>query len=109
MEPMTILPREIPDSTLTRLYDYLCTASHAFISTSPAKEAQLLHFIAPMLVHISPLLKDMKIVVASDTPGNSIHVHGQFEFVVQRPNIRVCIIEAKKNDLFQGMLECSVD
>ena len=62
-----------------------------------------------MLVHISPLLNDMKVLIESDIPGKNIHVHGHFEFVVQRPNIRVCVIEARRGDLFKGMLECNLD
>ena len=108
IELTTIPPKQIPDNTLTRLHDYLYTASRAFISTSPVKEAQLLHFIAPMLVHISPLLNDMKILIESDIPGKNIHVHGHFEFVVQQQNIRVCVIEAR-GDLFKGILQCNLD
>lgn len=65
------------------------------------KEAKRLHFITPIIVHISCLFEDFEILVEESVFGNSLHPHGHFEFILQRGEKKVCIIEAKKENMNQ--------
>ncbi|CAK4685148.1 unnamed protein product [Aphanomyces euteiches] len=37
--------------------------------------------------------------------GDYVKAHGHFEFVLRRGEKKVCIVEAKKDDLLQGMAQ----
>jgi len=43
-----------------------------------------LHFITAIIVHINDLFDDMKILVEAPVPGQSLHLNGHFEFILQR-------------------------
>lgn len=47
----------------------------------------------------------MKIVVEEDLNGFNVKANGHFEFMLKRNNKRICIVEAKKDDMEQGMVQ----
>lgn len=47
----------------------------------------------------------MKIVVEEDLNGVNVKANGYFEFMLKRNNKRLCIVEAKKDDMDQGMAQ----
>jgi hypothetical protein len=48
---------------------------------------------------------DAQIEVEEDLDGDFLKAHGHFEFVLRRGDKRVCIVEAKKDDMGQGMAQ----
>jgi hypothetical protein len=48
---------------------------------------------------------DVKIVAEEDLVGNFVKAHGHFEFMLIRGTKAVCIVEAKKDDIEQGMAQ----
>jgi hypothetical protein len=48
---------------------------------------------------------DVQIIVEEDLEGNFLKAHGHFEFLLCRGNKRVCIVEAKRDDMGQGMAQ----
>ncbi|KAJ3329493.1 hypothetical protein HDU76_007808 [Blyttiomyces sp. JEL0837] len=102
-----VQPRKDMDaSQLDILAKYLSNATYSFAGNIRlANEAKRLHFIAPVLVCVCRLLKDVKIEVEVELNGNFVKAEGRFEFMIKRKNKAVCIIEAKKNDLNQGMAQ----
>jgi hypothetical protein len=94
------------DVQLEFLAKYLSFATKSFGSISSGKEAKRLHFIAPILVCVCTLFEgDVIIAVEEDLPGKFIKAHGRFEFMIRRGGKAVCIIEAKKDDIDQGMAQ----
>jgi len=48
---------------------------------------------------------DLIIEIEEDLNGEYVKAHGHFEFVLRRGNRRVCIVEAKKDDMEQGLAQ----
>jgi hypothetical protein len=106
MRKMTIQPKEFPAEDLESLYKYLCRATPLFGFIHSGKEAKWLHFVAPILIYIGGLFNDtMRILIEERIPGKNIHTDGNFEFVVQIGGKKMCIIQAKKDDMEQGMVQ----
>lgn len=62
--------------------------------------------IAPIIICVCFLFNgDVQIEVEEDLDGDFLKAHGHFEFVLRRGNKRVCIVEAKKDDIRQGMAQ----
>jgi hypothetical protein len=71
------------------------------------KEAKRLYFITPIIVAVcSAFNGGVTILVEEDLNGGYIKANGRFEMVLVKGNIRVCIVEAKKDDMEQGMAQC---
>jgi hypothetical protein len=68
-------------------------------------EQKRLLFIAPILVHVCGVLNDIEILCEEVIEGRHIEVNGRFEFVLKRGGKRVCILEAKKDDMDQGLVQ----
>jgi hypothetical protein len=69
------------------------------------KEAKRLHLIAPILISVCALLKgDVSMVVDKDWKGTLVKANARFEFMIQYGDKAVCIVEAKKDDMEQGLL-----
>lgn len=62
-------------------------------------------FIAPMLAYVSHLLPDVRLLVEENVNGRQVQVNGRFEFVIRRGEKRIGIVEAKKDDMEQGMAQ----
>ena len=68
-------------------------------------EAKRLYFIMTIIVHINCLFNDIKILLEEPVRGKNLHMHGRFNYVLQRGTKRVCVIEAKKDDMDQGIAQ----
>jgi hypothetical protein len=98
--------RNIDDAHLSFLAQYLSITTKCFGDITTGKEAKRLHFIAPVLFCVCILLDgDVDIVVEEDLVGNFVKAHSHFEFMLRRGNKAVCIVEAKKDDVEQGMAQ----
>jgi hypothetical protein len=98
--------RNIDDAQLSFLAQYLSITTKCFGDITTGKEAKRLHLIAPILICVCILLDgDVDIVVEEDLVGNFVKAHGHFEFMLRRGNKAVCIVEAKKDDVEQGMAQ----
>jgi hypothetical protein len=98
--------RHMDDAQLNFLARYLSFTSKCFGDIATGREAKRLHFIAPVLVCVCFLLQgDVKIVAEEDLAGKFVQAHGHFEFMLKRGTKAVCIVEAKKDDIEQGMAQ----
>lgn len=99
----------IAEPRLNALYEYLSCASICFGSISEGHEAKRVHFIAPIIIIVcSSFNGDIQILAEEDIDGNRVHAHGHFEFVLKRGDKRICIVEAKKDNILQGKTQSLV-
>ncbi|CAK4648505.1 hypothetical protein LEN26_003611 [Aphanomyces euteiches] len=98
--------RPIPDALLNFLAQYLSYATTSLQPITLGTEAQRLHVIAPILICVCFLFGgDVVIEVEKNLTGDYVMAHGHFEFVLRRGNKQVCIVEAKQDNLMQGMAQ----
>jgi predicted type IV restriction endonuclease len=98
--------RAIDEDSLNLLSEYLARASKCFGDVLEGKEAaKRLHFIGPILVCVCSLVNGVEILVEEDLRGNIVRANGHFEFMIRKGGKVVCIVEAKKNDMEQGMAQ----
>jgi hypothetical protein len=98
--------KPVPDDVLATLTKYLTLVTKCFGSIRGGKEAKLLHFIAPIIVCVCYLFNgDVVLECEENLNGDFVKAHGHFEFVLRRGNRRVCIVEAKKDDMDQGLAQ----
>ena len=98
--------KAIPDKEFSILSQYLSFATKCFGPITSGNESQRLHLIAPIIICVCILFNgDVQIKVEEDLFGDYLKAHGHFEFVLCRGNKRVCIVEAKKDDMEQGMAQ----
>jgi hypothetical protein len=99
----------LPEELLSALHEYLSYATVCFGSISEGHEAKRVHFIAPIVIIVSSFFKgNIQILAEEDVEGHRIHAHGHFEFVLKRGAKRICIVEAKKDDILQGKTQSLV-
>ncbi|KAI9330820.1 hypothetical protein BDR26DRAFT_870938 [Obelidium mucronatum] len=93
-----ILPVEpLPNDAFELLAKYLTMATRCFGPFTTGKEAQRLHFIAPILICVSNLFNgDVTIEVEEDMDGDILKANGHFEFVLRRGKKRVCIVRGEE-------------
>ena len=100
---------ELPAALLTALHQYLSIASVCFGSISEGHEPQCVHFIAPIIIIVcSHFRGDVQILAEEEIEGSRVHTHGRFEFVLKRGGKRICIVEAKKDDILQAKTQSLV-
>jgi hypothetical protein len=100
--------KEVPQETLELLHNYLVILTRRLSSFTTGKDSQRLHFIAPILVYVSDLFgpeDSVQIVIEEDLKGVNVKANGHFEFMLKRNNKRICIVQAKKDDMEQGMAQ----
>jgi len=98
--------RAMEEAQIDFLAQYLSYTTQCFGPITTGKEAKRLHFIAPVLVCVCFLLEgDVEIVAEEDLVGEYVKAHGHFEFMLRRGNKAICIVEAKKDDVEQGMAQ----
>jgi hypothetical protein len=98
--------RDIDDAQLDLLTRYLSNTTKCFGDVTTGKEAKRLHFIAPVLICVCYLFDgDVDIVVEEELVGKIVKAHGHFEFMLRRGDKAICIVEAKKDDVEQGMAQ----
>jgi hypothetical protein len=93
----------LPENLLYALHQYLSFATICFGSISEGHEAKRVHFIAPIIIIVCSYFNgNVQILAEEEVEGNRLHAHGHFEFVLKREDKRICIVEAKKEDILQG-------
>jgi hypothetical protein len=98
--------KEIPEDIFTCMSTYLGYLGKCFGSVISGKEAKRLHFIAPILSCVCCIFNGgVEILVETSLAGNHIRTTGNFEFILKKGGKRICIVEAKKDDMEQGMTQ----
>ncbi|GMF41802.1 unnamed protein product [Phytophthora lilii] len=101
--------KPIPDEKLDALHIYFPILIKAFGDITTGKEAKRLHFIVPVLASVCALFDGGVQILAEETViGKRVHGDGAFEFVLKRGEKRVCIVEAKRDDIQQGLAQAYV-
>ncbi|EGZ28980.1 hypothetical protein PHYSODRAFT_250419 [Phytophthora sojae] len=101
--------KPIPDEKLDALHRYFPILVKAFGDIITGKEAKRLHFIVPVLASVCALFDGGVQILAEETViGKRVHGDGAFEFVLKRGEKRVCIVEAKRDDIQQGLAQAYV-
>ena len=100
--PVVLPEKTIPKEDLDVLYKCIISVATCFGYPSLGNEAKRLYFIAPVLVCVCLILKDVLIEVEENMRGNRIKANGKFEFVLRRAGKRICITEAKTGNMWQG-------
>ncbi len=90
---------------MNTLYACMKLFTKALGGTIGSNESKLLFFIAPILIHVACLVENVQILVEENVVGKRVHAHGRFEFVLRCGAKRICIVEAKKEDMDQGMAQ----
>ncbi|EGZ13479.1 hypothetical protein PHYSODRAFT_411622, partial [Phytophthora sojae] len=95
--------KPIPDEKLDALHRYFPILIKAFGDIITGKR---LHFIVPVLASVCALFDGGVQILAEETViGKRVHGDGAFEFVLKRGEKRVCIVEAKRDDIQQGLAQ----
>ena len=98
--------KKIPDDQFNVLSQYLSFATKCFDSIMSGKESLRRHMIAPIIICVCALFNgNVQIEVEEDLDGDFVKAHGHFEFVLRRGSKRVCIVEAKREDMDQGLAQ----
>ena len=102
--------KPIPDKDFDLLFRMLGVTSTTIGEIITGKEAaKKLYFIANILMVVCNLFKgDVRIEVEEDLVGKHVKANGHFEFMLVRGDKRVCIVEAKKEDMEKGQAQCLV-
>ncbi|KAH9103938.1 hypothetical protein LEN26_015156 [Aphanomyces euteiches] len=97
---------DVQDILLNFLAQYLSYATTSLEPITFGTEAQRLHVIAPILICVCFLFGgDVVIEVEKNLTGDYVMAYGHFEFVLRRGNKKVWIVEAKRDNLLQGMAQ----
>jgi len=105
MEKLVLERVPIPIVLLDNLHRQLLIIHHLFGNVTSGKEAKRLQFISPILIAVCQLLPSVRISVEEDMKGTYVHANGRFEFVLQYGKMKVCIVEAKKDDMEHGQVQ----
>jgi len=104
-----LAPKLVEEGVVNKLHLQLLDCGEVFGTISSGKEAKRLHFVAPILTAVALLFKDdpekVQILVEEDVDGVNIRSNGHFEFVLQKGTRKVCIVEAKKEEMEKGMAQ----
>lgn len=96
----------IPEDIFDTLFSYLKLVSTCF-SDLRGKEAKRMYFISPIIVAVCNVFKgEVTIKVEEDLTGAEICAHGHFEIILERGDKKICIVEAKRDDMEQGLAQC---
>jgi hypothetical protein len=108
MDTLTLVPRDLPSHQLELLYKLLVDIHHLYGQVISGKESKRLQFISPILNSVCILLPEVTISVEEDMKGVHVHANGRFEYVIHYRKKKVCIVEAKKDDMEQGQTQALV-
>uniref|UniRef100_H3GY84 Crinkler effector protein N-terminal domain-containing protein n=1 Tax=Phytophthora ramorum TaxID=164328 RepID=H3GY84_PHYRM len=98
-------PSDIPDADIQLLLARIKDLRRLYGQMSDGKEAKRLFFIAPILETVSRQLGDVRILVEEDVDGKNVLLKGRFEFVLQRGTKRISLVQAKREDMLQGLVQ----
>ena len=100
------------DSTTSDFVLKLLSLWSQTASTKYETEYMLYPMIAFIIASICVKFPGSRISVAEPIEGTNVHVHGDFEFVIEIGKFKVCIVEGKKEakeqGTVQGLLGCEV-
>jgi hypothetical protein len=97
---------DIPENIFNLLENYIAMVNKCFPDLT-GKEAKRLYFITPIVVAVcSAFNGEVTIMVEEDMEGRRVKANGRFEMMIVKGNKRVCIVEAKKEDMEQGLAQC---
>ncbi|KAE9187260.1 hypothetical protein PF005_g20521 [Phytophthora fragariae] len=96
--------KPIPDERLDVLHDYLRLLAKAYENSV---DLERLHFIVPVLTSACSLFDDVRIHADETVAGDQVAWNGKFEFVLERGNKFVCVVDAKHN-IRQGLARAYV-
>jgi hypothetical protein len=105
LKKLELIPYLFPSESLDLLHNKLIVIHRLFGNISPGKEAKRLYFISPILIAVCQLLPDVNILVEEEMKGTYVHANGRFEFVLEFKGKKICIFEAKKDDMEQGQVQ----
>lgn len=98
--------KEVPEDVVDLLYSQLIKIGVVFGPMPSGKEAKRLQFISPILLEVCYLFEGkVKISVEEDLKGHNIKANGHFEYILELEGRKVCIVEAKKDNMEQGMVQ----
>lgn len=98
--------RKLGVEVLDELHARILNLIKVFGPVSDGKEAKRLQFISAILFEVALRFNgDVIILVEEDVDGVHINTNGHFEFVLQKGDKRVCIVEAKKEEMEKGMAQ----
>ena len=105
----TQVVKALPDAEFEFLSQLLAMTSTILGSLDDGNEAHRLHLIFPILLVVCSLFDgQVQIKVEEELTGKNVKANGRFEFMLQRGDKRVCIVEAKKDDMDQGRAQCLI-
>lgn len=105
MAKLTVNPITMPETKLELLHAQLMSIHQLYGQVISGKESKRLQFISPILNAVCILLPEVTITVEEDMKGVHVHASGRFEYVIHYHNKKVCIVEAKKDDMEQGQVQ----
>ncbi len=74
-----------------------------------SKEAKFFLFIALIFIfivgHFAHKNQKVELLIEENVNGKRVRANGHFEFVIKRGAKRICIVEAKKQDMDQGLAQ----
>ena len=104
--------KALPAAKFEYLNELLAMTSTILGDIEDGNEAQRLHLIFPILLVVCTQfdgdLRQVRIKVEEKLTGKNVKANGRFEFMVQRGDKRVCIVEAKNEDMGQGRAQCLI-
>jgi hypothetical protein len=98
----------IPEDKFEHLVSWLSTIYKCFggLYWAPSdNETQRVHLIAPIIWTVVSVLNGVTVDVETPICGKRVKVKGKFEFMMKRENKIICIVEAKKDDIGQGLAQ----
>jgi hypothetical protein len=100
----------IPPGEFELLHKMISFSETAIGEIITGKEAaKRLYFISHILVMVCALFNGgARLKVDEDVCGKNVRAHGQFEFMLVRGDRRVCVVEAKRQDMEQALTEALV-
>ena len=100
--------KDVPEEKLRHLSDHLNLARKCVGTYKTGKEAKRLAYITPILIVVCSLFGEedaVKLSFEEDLIGINVRATGHFEFVIERRDKRICIVEAKKDDMDKGLAQ----
>ena len=106
LKSFTVPNKTLPEEASRRLMEYLQMVYKSVKFMSGA-ESKRMFYIAPIIIAVCYCFDGgIEILVEDTVDGKRIHANGHFEMVLKKGDKRVCIVEAKKDDMDQGRAQC---
>ncbi|KAG1709669.1 hypothetical protein DVH05_020325 [Phytophthora capsici] len=105
VEDFDLKASAVPPNVVEALRDRLMQVRKLYGDVYSGKEAKRQVFIVAIIEAVCLMLGDATILVEEEVKGKNVLVHGRFEFVLKRGKNRVSIVEAKRDDIPQGIAQ----